>query len=100
MQTIRALIYREGEYWIAQCLEHDICAQARTEVATASADHQGAVEGSPIDPRNRCAMASAATATTQGSRKQSRIHVQARLTTGSDPRNLVSGDTVRPWASP
>src|SRR5207244_11393778 len=28
--TIRVLVFREGDWWIAQCLEHDICIQART----------------------------------------------------------------------
>ena len=26
--TIRAIIYRDCDAWVAQCLEHDICAQA------------------------------------------------------------------------
>ena len=26
--TLRVVAFREGDYWIAQCLEHDICVQA------------------------------------------------------------------------
>ncbi len=29
-QTVRVLIFREGDHWVAQCLDHDIAAQART----------------------------------------------------------------------
>ena len=28
--NIRVLLFRDGEWWIAQCLEYDIAAQART----------------------------------------------------------------------
>ena len=27
-QTIRAVVFRDGDAWIAQCLEYDICVQA------------------------------------------------------------------------
>ena len=27
---IRAVIFKEGDWWVGQCLEHDIAAQART----------------------------------------------------------------------
>ena len=26
--TIRIIVFKDGEAWVAQCLEHDICAQA------------------------------------------------------------------------
>ena len=26
--TLRVIVFHEGESWIAQCLEHDICVQA------------------------------------------------------------------------
>ena len=28
--TIRAVIFQDGDLWVAQCLEHDISAQAKT----------------------------------------------------------------------
>lgn len=28
MSTIRIVTFKEGEIWVAQCLEHDVCAQA------------------------------------------------------------------------
>ena len=30
VEKINVLIFREGEWWVAQCLEYDIAAQART----------------------------------------------------------------------
>lgn len=27
-RTIRIVTFKEGEIWVAQCLEHDVCAQA------------------------------------------------------------------------
>lgn len=27
---IKAVIFKEGDWWVAQCLEHDIAAQAKT----------------------------------------------------------------------
>jgi hypothetical protein len=41
---IRVIAFKEGDFWVAQCLEHDICAQApdldalrsRMEIAIAS----------------------------------------------------------------
>lgn len=29
-RTIRAVLFREGEWWVAQCLEFDLATQART----------------------------------------------------------------------
>ena len=31
--SLRVVIYRDGDSWLAQCLEHDICAQA-TDIET------------------------------------------------------------------
>ena len=28
MNTVRIITFKEGENWIAQCLEHDVCVQA------------------------------------------------------------------------
>lgn len=28
MSTLRIVAFKEGDIWVAQCLEHDVCAQA------------------------------------------------------------------------
>jgi hypothetical protein len=28
MSTVRIVTFKEGEIWVAQCLEHDVCVQA------------------------------------------------------------------------
>ena len=28
MKTLRIVTFKEGDIWVAQCLEHDVCAQA------------------------------------------------------------------------
>ncbi len=30
-QTLRTVLFKEGEWWVAQCLDVDIAAQAKTE---------------------------------------------------------------------
>ncbi|UGA47226.1 hypothetical protein HU230_0014735 [Bradyrhizobium quebecense] len=28
MSTLRIVTFKDGDFWVAQCLEHDVCAQA------------------------------------------------------------------------
>jgi hypothetical protein len=59
-ESIRVLVFKEGELWVAQGLERDICVQAKTledlqanfEVAVRlEADEQGGLERIPEAPK-------------------------------------------------
>ena len=48
-KTIRIVAFKEGDAWVAQCLEHDVCAQAG-DLDTVRARIEVAIEAeSPLD---------------------------------------------------
>ena len=49
MKTIRIIAFKEGEIWVAQCLEHDVSAQA-ADLDTVRARIEVAIQAeSPLD---------------------------------------------------
>jgi hypothetical protein len=66
--TIRAVVFREGEWWIAQCLEHDLVGLART------------LEDLPDELR-----------------KQLRTQVEASLAAGAEPFADLPAAPARFW---
>jgi hypothetical protein len=49
MNTVRIVTFKEGEIWVAQCLEHDVCVQA-ADLATLGSRIEMALQAeSPLD---------------------------------------------------
>ena len=49
MKTLRIVTFKEGDVWVAQCLEHDVCAQAADLDSVRSRIEMALQAESPLD---------------------------------------------------